>query len=83
MAIYFKYWKLVKITKVKLKKVYFDGWCRWDYKVEFKDLMKNYQNNSYFKNEIHLLTGYKLKTLKQGSTLFPLSLKSFALMSSG
>ncbi|PKY57771.1 hypothetical protein RhiirA4_479102 [Rhizophagus irregularis] len=51
MAICFKCWKLVKITEVKPRKIYFDGWHRWDYKIKSEDLMKNHWNNSCFKAE--------------------------------
>ena len=44
MAICFKCWKLVKITEVKPRKVYFNGLCRWGYEVESEDLMKNHWN---------------------------------------
>ena len=36
MAICFKCWKLVKITEVKPRKVYYDGWCRWFMKLNPK-----------------------------------------------
>ncbi|CAG8748122.1 16641_t:CDS:1, partial [Dentiscutata heterogama] len=42
MAICFDCWKLVRITEVKPRKVYFDGCHRWGYEVESQDLMKNH-----------------------------------------
>ena len=42
MAICFKCWKLIKITEVEPRKVYYDGWRRWDYEVKSEDLMKNH-----------------------------------------
>ena len=51
MAICFKCWKLVKITKVEPKKEYYSSWGRWVYEVESKDLMKNHWNYSCFKAE--------------------------------
>ncbi|RIA93210.1 hypothetical protein C1645_735688 [Glomus cerebriforme] len=63
MAICFKCWKLVKITEVKLRKVYYDGWRRWGYEVESEDLMKNHWNYSCFKTKtkvkLYSLTGLK------------------------
>ncbi|GBC44618.2 hypothetical protein GLOIN_2v1874483 [Rhizophagus irregularis DAOM 181602=DAOM 197198] len=49
MAICFKCWKLVKITEVEPRKVYYSGWGRWAYEVESEDLMKNHWNYSCFK----------------------------------
>ena len=51
MAICFKCWKLVKITEVKPRKEYFDGWRRWGYKIKSEDLMKDHWDNSCFKAE--------------------------------
>ncbi|RIA88746.1 hypothetical protein C1645_825876 [Glomus cerebriforme] len=51
MAICFKCWKLVKITKVKLRKEYFNGWHRWVYEIKSEDLIKDHWNNSCFKAE--------------------------------
>ena len=51
MAICFKCWKLVKITEVKPRKEYFNGWCRWGYEIKSEDLMKDHQDNSCFKAE--------------------------------
>ncbi|RIB09499.1 hypothetical protein C2G38_2208752 [Gigaspora rosea] len=72
MAICFNCWKLVKITEVKLKKVYFDGYRRWGYEVESKDLMKNHWNYSCFEvkteevplepNKSYSLTSSKVTT---------------------
>ena len=42
MAICFKCWKLVKITEVKPRKIYYNGWGRWAYEIVFEDLMKNH-----------------------------------------
>jgi hypothetical protein len=42
MAICFNCWKLVKITTVKPRKVYYDGWRRWVYEIKPEDLMKNH-----------------------------------------
>jgi len=44
MAICFKCWKLVKITKVEPRKEYYSGWGRWGYEVESEDLMKDHWN---------------------------------------
>jgi hypothetical protein len=46
MAICFKCWKLVKITKVEPRKEYYSGWGRWAYEVVSEDLMKDHWNNS-------------------------------------
>jgi hypothetical protein len=40
MAICFDCWKLVKITDVKPKKKYFEGWRRYGYEIKSEDLMK-------------------------------------------
>ena len=45
MAICFDCWKLVKITDVKPRKVYWNGWRRWGYEIESEDLMKNHWDN--------------------------------------
>ena len=42
LAICFKCWKLVKITKVEPRKEYYNNWGRWAYEVESEDLMKNH-----------------------------------------
>ena len=42
IAICFKCWKLIKITEVEPRKVYYDGWRRWAYEVKSEDLMKNH-----------------------------------------
>ena len=42
LAICFKCWKLVKITEVKPRKEYFDGWRRWGYEIKSEDLMKDH-----------------------------------------
>jgi hypothetical protein len=49
MAICFKCWKLVKITEVKSRKVYYDEWRRWGYEIKSEDLMKDHWDNSCFK----------------------------------
>ncbi|CAG8777113.1 19635_t:CDS:2 [Cetraspora pellucida] len=64
--------KLVKITEIKPKKLYFDGYCRWGYEVESKDLMKNHWNYSCFEakteeiplepNKSYSLTSSKITT---------------------
>ncbi len=41
----------MKIAEVKPRKVYYDGWRRWAYEVESKDLMKNHWDCSCFKAE--------------------------------
>src|SRR4051794_33200621 len=51
MAICFKCWKLVKITEVEPRKVYYSGWGRWAHEVESEDLMKNHWNYSCFKTK--------------------------------
>src|SRR6266540_3394458 len=49
MTICFKCWKLIKITEVEPRKIYYDGWRRWVYEVKSEDLMKNYWDCSCFK----------------------------------
>ncbi|RIB09518.1 hypothetical protein C2G38_2208732 [Gigaspora rosea] len=73
MAICFDCWKLVKITEVKPKKVYFDGYRRWSYEVKSEDLIKNHWNYSRFEakteevplepNKSYSLTSSKEKKL--------------------
>ena len=41
----------MKITEVKPKKEYFDGWRRWGYEIKSEDLMKDHWDNSCFKTE--------------------------------
>src|SRR5436305_3813687 len=45
MAICFDCWKLVKITDIKPKKTYFDGWRRYRYEIKSEDLMKYHWDN--------------------------------------
>ncbi|RIB02994.1 hypothetical protein C2G38_2226283 [Gigaspora rosea] len=45
MAICFDCWKLIKITDVKPKKMYFSRWCRYAYEVKPEDLIKYYWDN--------------------------------------
>ncbi|CAG8597037.1 11973_t:CDS:2, partial [Dentiscutata heterogama] len=52
IAIYFKCWRLVKITEVKPKKEHWEGWRRYGYKIKSKDLMQYHWNNEYFNTKI-------------------------------
>jgi len=52
MAICFDCWKLVKITDIKLKKTYFNGWRRYGYEIKSEDLMKYHWDNEYSKAKI-------------------------------
>ncbi len=53
MAICFNCLKLVKITDVKPKKTYFDGWRRYGYEVKSENLMQNHWNHSCSKARTH------------------------------
>jgi hypothetical protein len=51
MAIYFDCWKLVKITDVEPKKIYFSGWRRYEYQLKPEDLIKHHWDHSCFKDK--------------------------------
>ncbi|CAG8583197.1 7534_t:CDS:2, partial [Dentiscutata heterogama] len=52
IAICFKCWQLVKITKVEPKKVYWNRWHRWGYEIKSEDLMQNHWNNECSKTKM-------------------------------
>ena len=54
MAICFKCWKLVKITEVKPRKVYYNGWGRWAYEVKPEDLMKEHWSSISHANRLRI-----------------------------
>jgi hypothetical protein len=72
MAICFKCWKLIKITEVEPRKVYYDGWRRGGYEVKSEDLMKHHWDNSCFKTnkhkEAYLLASSKSEILCEKSS---------------
>jgi hypothetical protein len=49
MVICFCCWKLVKITDLKPKKIYFNGWRRYGYAIKSEDLMQYHWNNEFSK----------------------------------
>jgi hypothetical protein len=51
MAICFDCWKLVKITDIKPKKIYFNGWRRYGYEIKSEDLMKYHWDNECSKTK--------------------------------
>ncbi len=65
IAIYFKCWKLIKITEVEPRKVYYDGWRRWTYEVKSEDLMKNHWNCSCFKAKTSTITKNTISSVEQ------------------
>ncbi|CAG8749572.1 24950_t:CDS:1, partial [Cetraspora pellucida] len=75
--------KLVKITEVKPRKVYFDGYYKYGYKVKPKDLIKYYWDNKCFKakteevllepNKLYSLTSSKVTILSMQCSISALS----------
>ncbi|PKC72543.1 hypothetical protein RhiirA1_491302 [Rhizophagus irregularis] len=80
MAICFKCWKLVKITEVEPRKVYYSGWGRWAYEVESEDLMKNHWNYSCFKAKTATIAK---NTMSSASNFEPTCISPTSYHSSG